>query len=388
MTSLTDTIIETKTANFVGRDYIFSEFTSFVEANDRGCLVLKGDPGAGKTAIIAEFIRRTHSIGHFNLRAQGLNTTAHFIRNIARQMGDLFGAASFDALSGLSPTGESVMQLFDELRDRTPSESPVIVAVDALDEVALEDGAFQGVNPLFLPTVLAKGVYLILTTRRQEVDYRFDGPLAELDLNSFANETMRDAKTFIANTSAAPVMRNKIATATTTEDEFIDRLVEMSEGNFMYLQYTLNDILRSPTVDLSTYLSKLPRGLENYYNYHWRLMGTQAKGPAPTANAWIIYVLCEATRPLPAWIISSVIKPVAPDASPAIVQSILNGWLQFLHRNSSCSPNEYSIYHASFRDFLHRAEVISNAGLDIPSVNQVIADLLWEHEFGEGGPDA
>lgn len=359
-----------------------------MEANDRGCLVLEGDPGAGKTAILAEFIRRTHSVGHFNLRAQGLNTTAHFIRHLAQQIGNLFGDASFDAISSLPPTGESVTQLFDELRGRTPNESPVIVAVDALDEVALDDGATQGVNPLFLPTVLAKGVYLILTTRRQEVGYRFDGPLAELDLNSFANETMRDAKSFVAGSITVPTMRNKIAAARMTEGEFIDRLAEMSEGNFMYLQYTLNDILRSPTADLSAYLSKLPRGLENYYNYHWRLMGTQAKGPAPTANAWIVYVLCEAATPLPAWIISSAIKPVAPDASPGVVQSILNSWLQFLHRDSSRSPNEYSIYHASFRDFLHRTEVISNAGLDIPSVNQVLADLLWEHEFGEEGRDA
>ena len=108
------------------------------------------------------------------------------------------------------------------------------------------------------------------------------------------------------------------------------RLGEMSDGNFMYLWNTLNDITSSPKLDLDRFMRELPHGLENYYEQHWQVMGMTTEGE-PTINAWILYVLCEAGTPLPAWIISSVVKPVTTEATPAFVQSRLNQWRQFLH---------------------------------------------------------
>lgn len=69
-------IIRTKTVDFVGRDYVFTAVETFLEDHDRGFLVLEGDPGAGTTAILAEYIRRTHCVGHSHCATSPRSTTS------------------------------------------------------------------------------------------------------------------------------------------------------------------------------------------------------------------------------------------------------------------------------------------------------------------------
>ncbi len=375
-------LILQKTADFVGREYVFDAVDEFMRDNDRGFLVLEGDPGAGKTSILAEYVRRTRCIGHFNLRAQGLNTTQHFVGSLSRQMTERYGTYSAVNAGGGEGSGEPVTQILLELRAHLPEELPLVIAVDALDEAMVDSAA---TNPLFLPQILGKGIYFVLTTRRQEAALRFDGPFQRMDLKDFHAETMADVRRYLENSLSRDAIARRVDNSHLSRTEFVMRLSDMSEGNFMYLYYTLNDIALSPRLDLDRFMRELPRGLEGYYRHHWDLMGMKADDRAPTVNAWILYILCEAGTPLPAWIISSVLRPVTTEASAAFVQNRLNQWRQFLHADNSTSPAEYSLYHASFRDFLHRKDVVANARMDLRNVNQVIADLLKEHELGEDG---
>lgn len=368
--------------NFVGRAYIFNAVDLFLRSHDRGVVVIEGDPGAGKTAILAQYVRRTRCIAHFNLRAQGLNTTRHFVRSLSRQLAQLYGTYSATGNGG-DADGETVEQVFEELRGRLPEELPLVIAVDALDEAAADTG---DANPLFLPTIVGKGVYLVVTTRPKQSAFRFDGPFRKVNLREYHAETMTDVRRYLEKKLAEARIASRVDGSSVSRADFVKRLGEMSDGNFMYLWYTLNDIASSPKLDLDRFMRELPHGLENYYEQHWRVMGMTAER-GPTINAWILYVLCEAGAPLPAWIISSVLKPVTTEATPAFAQSRLNQWRQFLHADDSEPPARYSLYHASFRDFLHRNNVVASAGIDLKNVSQVIADLLFEHMFNETGAD-
>ena len=62
-----------------------------------------------------------------------------------------------------------------------------MIAVDALDEVAPDSGA---ANPLFLPCILGKGVYFVLTTLRKEAGLRFDSSFHKIDRRDYQAETM------------------------------------------------------------------------------------------------------------------------------------------------------------------------------------------------------
>ncbi|MGW2052149.1 hypothetical protein ACWCPF_44630 [Streptomyces sp. NPDC001858] len=368
-------IIRTKTAGFVGRDYVFTAVEKFIEDHDRGFLVLEGDPGAGKTAILAEYIRRTHCVGHFNLRAQGLNTAGHFVKSLSEQFVARYGAHGAGGADG----GEAVPRMLSEVRAGLPDGIPLVIAVDALDEAEATPGA---ANPLYLPGILDEGTYLVLTTRRNESALHIDSPFQKIDLKDFHAETMADVRRHLENRLSEGALARRVEESHLGTDEVVARLSEMSEGNFMYLYYTLMDIARSPGLDLDRFLRELPQGLENYYRLHWQSMGMTA-AEAPTVNAWILYVLCEAEAPLPAWIISSILAPVTTRVSPASVQQCLTQWLPFLHRDMSTSPAKYSLYHASFRDFLHRHDVVANAGMDLTNVRAAIAELLWQHMMGD-----
>ncbi|NEP54539.1 MAG: hypothetical protein F6K65_39400 [Moorea sp. SIO3C2] len=65
------------------------------------------------------------------------------------------------------------------------------------------------------------------------------------------------------------------------------------------------------------------------------------------------------------------------------VQEVIEEWEQFLHEQPIDNQTYYSIYHASFQDFLHRKDIVQAAGVDIKDINAMIADRLWEGLFGD-----
>ena len=60
--------------------------------------------------------------------------------------------------------------------------------------------------------------------------------------------------------------------------------------------------------------------------------------------------------------------------------------MQFLHQTDDEVP-AYSLYHGSFRDFLHRKDIVQAAGVTLPGIHALIADRLWESLFVEHDAD-
>jgi hypothetical protein len=68
---------------------------------------------------------------------------------------------------------------------------------------------------------------------------------------------------------------------------------------------------------------------------------------------------------------------------PIEVQGVLSEWRQFLDQQPASDGTRWSVYHASFRDFLNRQEIIQAAGVTIQGINELIADYLWAGLFGD-----
>jgi hypothetical protein len=49
-------LIEDKTKDFVGREYVFNAIADFLTNQPNGYFIIEGDPGMGKSAILAEYI--------------------------------------------------------------------------------------------------------------------------------------------------------------------------------------------------------------------------------------------------------------------------------------------------------------------------------------------
>jgi hypothetical protein len=151
-----------------------------------------------------------------------------------------------------------------------------------------------------------------------------------------------------------------------TPEQFFTELVGKSENNFMYLRYVLNDIDKG--LYESETLDSLPFGLKRYYQKHWRLMGMNTD-PFPIDKIRIIYVLSESPEP-----VSRLLLAELAGLSKSRVRSVLEEWEQFLRFQTIEREKCYSVYHASFSDFLN--EQAEDSGIDLEDINRRMGDNL------------
>jgi Effector-associated domain 10 len=357
-------LIADKTEGFVGREYVFDAIEAFIANNPKGYFTIIGDPGQGKSAILAKYVQDTGCIAHFNVLLQGPNRADQFLESVCRQLIERY-ELSYDPLPpNATRDGEVLGQLLDEVAQKSDGQA-VIIAVDALDEVdaaSYRDAA----NILYLPAYLPDGVYFILTRRRGvEVPLTSFAPIQTLNLLDLQTDSERDVRTYIGNwVNSSDNLRRQIDGRRETITEFTNKITQKSETNFMYLRYVLLDIESGLYQDLT--LEQFPQGLQGYYEFHWRRMGMTAD-PLPVEKIKIVYILGEVREPVSRRKICDF-----SGENEYAVQQVLNEWKQFLHELMK-EEKRYSVYHASFQDFLHRQDILDKHPVTIPGIHQLIA---------------
>ncbi|GJD19103.1 hypothetical protein RIVM261_040590 [Rivularia sp. IAM M-261] len=357
-------LIADKIEGFVGREYVFDAINAFTANNPKGYFTIIGDPGQGKSAILAKYVQDTGCIAHFNILLQGPNRADQFLESVCRQLIERYELSYNPLPTNATRDGEFLGQLLDEVAQKRNGES-VIIAVDALDEVDATNYR-DAANILYLPAYLPDGVYFILTRRRGvEVPLTIFASVQTLNLLDLQADSERDVRTYIGNrVNSSDNLRQQIDRRRETITEFTNKIAEKSETNFMYLRYVLLDIESGWYQDLT--LEQFPQGLQGYYEFHWRRMGMTAE-PLPIEKIKIVYILGEVREPVSRRKICDF-----SGENEYAVQQVLNEWKQFLHELMK-EEKRYSVYHASFRDFLHRQDILDKHPVTIPGIHQIIA---------------
>jgi serine/threonine-protein kinase len=361
-------LIAEKTEGFVGRKYVFDAIQKFLEENVKGYFTIIGDPGMGKSAILAKYVQDTGCIAHFNEQLKGLNNANQFLESVCKQLIDRYHLPYDSLPSYATQNGNFLGQLLDEVSQKRNGKR-VIIAVDALDEVnpASYD---QYANILYLPPHLPDGFYFIMTRRDVDVPFMTFAPMQVFNLLDYQVQSQHDVCVRIQNrVDGSEKLRQQISERQETIPEFTKKIANKSENNFMYLRYVLLDIENGLYKDLS--LESFPQGLQGYYDFHWRRMGMNVE-PLPRTKINIVYILGEIRSPASCKLICKFAKEEEPT-----VQKVLDEWQQFLHKQSIDDKSPcYSIYHASFQDFLHRKDIVQNAKVNIGEINGMIANPL------------
>ena len=363
-------LIADKTEGFVGREYVFEAIQKFLEENSKGYFTIIGDPGMGKSAILAKYVQDTGCIAYFNVQLQLLNQPNQFLESVCKQLIDRYHLLYDHLPSDATRDGKFLGQLLDEVYQKRNGK-PVIIAVDALDEVD-PDSYGRNANILYLPPNLPDGFYFIMTRRRGvDVPFMTDAPMSVFNLLDYPVESQRDVRVRIQNrVDGSEKLRQQINERQETIPEFIEKIADKSENNFMYLRYVLLDIEKGLYKDLN--LESFPQGLQGYYDFHWRRMGMKAE-PLPRTKINIVYILSEIRKPASIQLICKFAKE-----EELTVQKVLDEWLQFLHEQRIDKLPCYSIYHASFQDFLHRKDIVQAAKVNIGEINGMIAKPLLD----------
>jgi len=373
-----DALVANHVQGFIGRDFVFEKVNTFLETHDRGYFALEGEPGIGKTAIIANLTDRYGYVHHFNSVSMGITSAGQFLDSVRTQLVTRYHLPAADFPADATPRGGSYLsRLLNEASKKVAAAEKLVVLVDALDEATPSSAS---ANPLFLPPDLPQAVFFILTGRPDQFAMRANVPYSKFILDPSSPENELDIRIYVRENVERMHLHGVVKSLGVTEERFVEALLRRSEGNFMYLRYVLPAIQADPS--LYDHPDKLPQGLTEYYRDHWRRVRADTDSAMWERCVKIIYVLCEAEQAVSLEWIAKYSKE-----TPFLAEEALSRWRQFLDTGPIGGKTHYQIYHASFRDFLRRDDTVQSAGLTLADVNGGIADQQAEALSIDLGPE-
>jgi len=337
-----DTLIADKTEGFVGRQFVFDALDAFLAKEQCGYFVIRGEPGIGKTALMAQLVKMRKPVHHFNIVQQNIRLPEQFLANVCAQL-----IARYSLSMTIADEPIRTSTLLDQclrVAAANPANLPLILAVDALDEAEWRFLAPR-VNVHYLPPVLPEGVYMIVSTRPDR-----DIPLElvqrhDLDIEPDSEGNLLDIRAYIEHHARDIGMQARLNEWGIDAATFVTNLLHKSQGNFIYLRYVLPTIEAGPR-SLEG-VDDLPEGLQAYYRGHWAQMKEEVGGDFKETHERVICVLAVMTEPVS-------LDEVAgwTGIERREVRRIIQAWEPFLLESVLNDERLYRLYHASFADFL------------------------------------
>ena len=375
-------IIDQKSANFIGRDFVFTAIHNFLNRYNRGYFTIIGLPGSGKSAIIAQYIKENSSenrqVIYYNAELEGKNQAEEFLKYICFQIIATFDQISLPNLPDNATEGSwflslLLQQISDHLQSNQPNQK-LIIAIDSLNCI---NSHLQppGTNIFYLPRYIPQGVYFLLTRRRFLSDNSgllIEAPVQSLHLEDYPQENKQDIQAYIqsyinlspecrdvpwnVSTPNNPsTLKSWLNTQQINAGEFMTNLTNRSENNFMYVSQILaainniNNNINNGFYDQYSQLeTSLPPELETYYQQHLQQMLDLTDQDFAVA---VLKILAQQTQPISVTDIANLLETDEFD-----VEEILESWFEFLQvetiSGTISNVTVYRFYHDHFRQWL------------------------------------
>ncbi|WP_445634215.1 Orc1-like AAA ATPase domain-containing protein [Nostoc sp. DSM 114161] len=326
-------IITAKSHNFVGREFVFAAIDNFLHQSDRGYFTIIGDPGIGKSAILAHYVSQNPGVVYYNIEIAGKNRVEEFLTTICTQLIEIAqsqGSKNIaDSLTNSTTENSAFLSsLLQQISDRLHPEQRLIITIDGCDKIDINNQP-RGSNIFYLPRYLPEKVYFILTRRPFLTDKSgllIEAPAQSLDLSAYSEQNRADIHEYIKNYLNTQDINHHLVT-----------LISQDETNFMYV----SEILRAINQDI------YPKKLQLYYQNHLNKMNL-ATSQHPTMALQMLNILVK-EQPISIEMIAEKL-----DEDEYEIKVILDQWREFLHLESIAAQINYSLYHASFRDWLRQ----------------------------------
>ena len=371
-----DRLIKDKTTDFVGRQFIFDAIQQFIINNPRGYYIIRGEPGIGKTALIAQWIKQTGFIHHFNMRADGFNKASDFLRNVSAQLIAVYNLPYEVLPRDAGQDGTFFNKVLDEVSQKLAGNKCIIV-VDALDEVETI-GASSNANILYLPPILPEGIFIVTTTRAISFNLRIDIEQQTLYIEELGSGNIADIREYIGEHVHKQGIETYMKAQRLDQNGFVELMAEKSEGNFMYLHYVLPEIERGLYIDME--LTAIPQGLQSYYNVQWQRMKGRDQEIWFEYKLPVLVALTAAKEAVSVDLIRDFLK-----IDRKWIRTVIDEWEQFLNLERVPYDEDfqlrYRLYHASFFDFISSMQEVKEERVDLKAMHGQIADVLWNDLF-------
>jgi len=360
-------LIESKTREFVGREFVMDAIRTFEDRHGHGYFTILGEPGIGKSALLAEIVRRRDPVHHFNI-AGNVSSISRFMENLCAQL-----IVKYDLNHRALPDNPGrdtafLSKLLNEVSDR--ERDNVIIVVDALDEAESGQGS---ANALFLPRHLPQKIFFVLSTRKEErVRLRFDTPAQNFEIDPGSAQNLDDIRRYVTEKAREPGVESDMKHREMSRTTFVETLVEKSEGNFMYIYHILAEIAAGRYRDRD--FRTLPTGLTDYYRDHWQRMRSGDPEKWKQVTSKVILALTALYEPVS---IKTLIE--CSEVDPIDVGETLRQWEAFIHveerEEDRRREKRYRIYHQSYFDFIRSLDDVDLARSHHKIVNASINAL-------------
>ncbi|MFM6004665.1 MAG: ATP-binding protein, partial [Sphaerospermopsis kisseleviana] len=243
-------IITAKNHNFVGREFVFSAINNFLHQYDRGYFTIIGEPGIGKSAIIAHYVNENPGIVYYNVDISGKNRADEFLSNVCTQLIEIAQAKGIkniddNLINSTTENSSFLSLLLQQISDKLHPEQRLIITIDGCDRIDINN-QIRGSNLFYLPRYLPEKVYFILARRPFLADKSgllIETPSQSLDLSNYPEQNRADIQEYIKK-----YIKN-------SSPENIHHQLIPDETNFMYVR----EVLTGNNLD----------NLIKYYQIHW-----------------------------------------------------------------------------------------------------------------------
>jgi hypothetical protein len=337
------------TESFAGRSHILNEIDDWLQQSDQRFFVLMGEPGVGKSAIVAHLVQtRTDIVAH-HFCELGVEPTVHpsrVLRSLAAQLNQAFpyyGDALLNTIKSTLSTEvnievEKIEDLIGKVKSkvkrveinhlktsdivnefdillRAPlaalpqfykdkGENPpelAIIIIDGLDvAVTMEAGVQEDEDLATLFAALAEDeslpswIRFIFTTRPDRRVLREFEPLKPYLLNEQSPENLADIRQYVTQRIGAIALHQQGAATSMEAQAWVEQLTARSQGNFCYIKSLLDDLEagRCSLDDLPAIPEDLAKSYADDFNRRF------PKEEWGVQHQQILKVLAEANDPL------------------------------------------------------------------------------------------
>jgi WD40 repeat protein/uncharacterized Zn finger protein (UPF0148 family) len=384
----------TKRRDFCGRGWLFQAIEQWrCEPNRQKALLITGDPGIGKSAVVAQLIHANPGgqvLAHHCCQFKSRETLrpGRFIRSLAAQIASqvegyaaLLDDPKVEAALGEARCADDPFSAFEEgilgpLHTlHAPPGSACYILVDAFDEALAHREGPSLVDLLAARLDPLPGWPRVGTTTRKDPEIlRQLGGLRAEEIVADDPRNLDDIERFLAHRLGQPALRERLDHSGLAAEQAIRRIRDKSEGNFLWIEQALLG-LESGVYDFAR-LDALPPGLTGLYAEFFKRHYADEAAYTPARK--VLEVVVAAIEPLTVAQIAAAIGLDSDYELPPI-----------LDRLATYLPDrdgQRAIFHKSFADWLTDAKDPRPAGIFFVSPrrgHQRLAESCWS-EYRRG----